>query len=109
MKSEKIVFLDYPNRVVVCESIHSSLGDDPVTHDLYEYARIVKFCQPTNWYETKYEFTGDIEWSKRKDMLSDEHVKEIVAFAANMRENAEDKIRAAKKKQAYNKKLYELQ
>ncbi len=107
MKSEKIVFLEYPNRIVVCESMRSSIGDDPETHDLYEYARIVRFCQPTNLMETKYEFTGDIEWTKHKDMLTPEHIHSIESFAATMREKASEEIAAAKEKEAKYKKWFE--
>ena len=106
MKSEKIVFLQYPNRIVVCESVESSLGKDPETCDSYEYACIVRFCQPTNILETEYEFTGDIKWSKHKDMLTPEHKREVEDFAAKMREEAAEQILRAKAQEARNKKLW---
>ena len=106
MKSEEIVFLVFPNRIVVCESCTSSLGENPETRDLYEYARIVKYCQPTNLWETHYEYTGDIEWSKYAEWLRPEHKEEILRFAERMRADNSEAIAKAKAEEQHNRRLF---
>ena len=106
MKSEKIVFINYPNRVVACESYTSSLGEDPETRDLYRYAKIVKHCQPTNLWETRYEYTGDIEWTKYAGWLRSEHKEEILRFAERMRADNSEAIAEAKATEQHNRRLY---
>lgn len=106
MQSEKIVFIVQPGRTVVCESAYSSIGEDPETRDLYEYARIVPSCAPVNLFETKWVFTGDIEWTKHADMLTPEHRREIEIVAAKMREDGKDAIAKAKREQEINIRMW---
>lgn len=106
MQSEKIVFIVMPGRTVVCESYTSSIGEDPETHDLYEYARIVPSCAPVNLFETKWVFTGDIEWTKHSDMLRPEHRQEIERMAAKMREEDKESIAKAKSEQERNIRMF---
>lgn len=85
MKSEKIVFFHYPNRIVVCESAESAIGHDPETHDLYEYAHIVpKYCQYTDMHGTRIKRAGDIQWTKHAGMLTPEHRQAIVRLAEKL-------------------------
>lgn len=85
MKSQKIVFFHYPNRIVVCESAESTIGRDPESHDLYEYAHIVpKYWQHTDMRGTRIERAGDILWTKHAGMLTPEHRQAIVRFAEKL-------------------------
>lgn len=73
-KANKIVFLNYPCRVVVCESSDSPNAIAPNTNDLREYARIVPRTAETGGvWVTRFDFAGQIEWSEHTDMLTDEH------------------------------------
>lgn len=106
MKSEEIIFLAFPNRIVVCESCTSSLGENPETHDLYEYASIVKYCQPINLWETRYEYTGDIEWTKYAAWLRPEHKEEIIRYAERMRADNSKVIAICKEAEQRNRRLF---
>ncbi len=86
MKSQEIVFLSYPNRIIVCESCDSPLPYDPVTHESIVYARIVKFLEYANFEGTELNYPGDIEWEEeRKSMLSPEQIKSIESMAERQR------------------------
>ena len=85
MKSEEIVFIAYPNRILVCEGCLQN----PKTPEGYVYAHIVK--------------TGDVKWGKYAKYLRHEQKEEIIRFAeyvrtdnsgviANWRQNATTKV-----------------
>lgn len=79
----KLVFLNFPCRVVVCESGDTYGSTDPETNDLREYARIIpktKACGGI-WI-TQFEFAGKIEWSKHAGMLTNEQRAHAPKFAA---------------------------
>lgn len=67
-KAKQIECLQYPCALVWCESLESGV-DNPLTHDLPEYAVIDRE-------------TGAIRWTEFADMLNDEQRKEIAASAA---------------------------
>lgn len=73
MKASKIIFCYFPCRIVVCESADTPNCIDPETKDLREYARIVPHTVKTGgiWL-SRFEFAGDIEWTKHADMLTEE-------------------------------------
>ncbi len=102
MQSEKIVFIGQPGCVIACESCFSSLGHDPETNDLYEYAHIYMACSPANIDETEWNFTGDIKWTKHSNMLRPEHRQEIERMAAKMRDENKESIAKAKTIQERN-------
>lgn len=106
-KATKLVFLHFPCRVVVCESIDSPDCKDPETHDLREYARITPRTEEVGgvWI-TQFEFAGEIEWSKHAHMLSDDQREQIEAYAECIAEANKEATAKAKELQAYQRKKY---
>ena len=106
-KATKLVFMHFPCRVVVAESIDSPDCNDPETHDLREYARITPRTEEVGgMWITQFEFAGEIEWSKHAHMLSDEQRKQIEAYAACIAEANNEATAKAKALQAYQREKY---
>lgn len=106
-KATKIVFLDFPCRVVVCESGETYGSTDPETNDLREYARIVPRTKECGglWI-TQFEFAGEIEWTKHAGMLTNEQRAQIVAHAAKLAKADEVRSNKAKALQEYQRGKY---
>lgn len=110
MKSTELHFLEYPCRVVVCESCFTPGSFDPETNDSREYARIIpETAEIGGIWLTKFEFAGTIEWSKHASMLTDEHRAQIEAMAAKYAEKHKEATERAKALQAYQRKAYDAQ
>lgn len=101
MTSTKLCFLEFPNRIVVCESYTTPDSQDPETHDSKVYARIIPQTQAVGgMWITEFDFAGDIEWNdKWAHELTPAHRKQIEDFAASI----------AKKYAVINKHARELQ
>ena len=106
-KATKIVFLNFPCRVVVCESGETYGSTDPETNDLREYARIVPRTKECGglWI-TQFEFAGTIEWSKHAQMLSSEQRTAIESEAAKYAERDKERTDRAKALQEYQRGKY---
>ena len=106
-KATKIVFLNLPCRVVVCESGETYGSTDPETNDLREYARIVPRTKECGgiWI-TQFEFAGEIEWTKHAGMLTNEQRAQIVAHAAKLAKADEVRSNRAKALQEYQRGKY---
>lgn len=79
MKANKIVFLQYPCMMVVCESSQSprEIHNDPETGDLREYARIT--LQPSrHWFNDQVTPAGSLTWTKHAGMLTEEQTARII-------------------------------
>lgn len=103
----KLVFLNFPCRVVVCESGETYGSTDPETNDLREYARIVPRTKECGgiWI-TQFEFAGTIEWSKHAQMLSPEQRAAIESEAAKYAERDKERTDKAKALQEYQRGKY---
>lgn len=93
MKAEKIVFLHYPCMIVVCESINTPNSTDPETHDLREYARIVKESYLIDCYPGyKLVPAGEIRWTKHEGMLSEDQKRLIEQASERLREKDKERL-----------------
>lgn len=103
----KLVFLNFPCRVIVCESGDTYGSTDPETNDLREYARIVPRTKECGGiFITQFEFAGEIEWTKHAGMLNDEQRAQIEAHAAQLAEADEVRTNRAKALQEYQRGKY---
>lgn len=109
-QATKLVFLNFPGRVVVCESGETYGSTDPETNDLREYARIVpKTMECGGIWITQFEFAGTIEWTKHAGMLTNEQRAQIDARAARIAEQHKEATAKAKALQEYQRGKYALQ
>lgn len=107
LKSQEIRFLQFPCRIVVCESCFTPGSCDPETRDSREYARIIpKTSEIGGIWLTQVEFAGTIEWGKYAWMLTDEHRAQIEAFAARVAEENKTATERAKALQAWQRVRY---
>lgn len=84
-KATKIVFLNFPCIVVVCESCETPGYIDPETNGIREYARIRRYSSETEHYPMlDYVAAGEIWFSKHATMLTDEQREQIKAHAAKL-------------------------
>ena len=106
-QATKLVFLNFPCRVVVCESGDTYGSTDPETNDLREYARIVPRTKERGgiWI-TQFEFAGEIEWTKHAVMLTNEQRAQIEAHAARLAKADEVRTNRAKALQEYQRGKY---
>lgn len=107
MKATKLVFLNFPCRVVVCESSTTPGSTDPETGDLREYARICPRTEAIGgvWL-TRFDFAGEIEYTKHAAMLTDEQRAQIESCAAKYAAIYADETRRAKELQARQRVKY---
>lgn len=106
-QATKLVFLNFPGRVVVCESGETYGSTDPETNDLREYARIVpKTMECGGIWITQFEFAGTIEWTKHAGMLTNEQRAQIEAHAARLAKADEVRTNRAKALQEYQRSKY---
>lgn len=108
MTSTELHFLEYPCRIVVCESYTTPGSQDPQTHDSKEYARIIPRTEAVGGIRiTEFDFAGDIEWNKTwAHELTPEHRKQIEEFAAKIAKENAEATKRARELQAYQRKLY---
>lgn len=106
-KATKLVSLNFPCRVVVCESGDTYGSTDPETNDLREYARIVPRTKERGgiWI-SQFEFAGEIEWTKHAVMLTNEQRAQIEAEAARLAKADEVRTNRAKALQEYQRGKY---
>lgn len=57
MTSTKLCFLEFPNRIVVCESYTTPDSQDPETRDSKEYAVVNKHARKLQAYQRKQQAT----------------------------------------------------
>ena len=99
MKAKEIIFLEYPCCEIVC-----SRDNDPETNDLREYARIVRHTQECGGvWVTRFDFAGQIEWTKHAKDLTPEQRATIERAAARYAEADREKTEWAKHLQAYQR------
>lgn len=103
----KLMFLNFPCRVVVCESGETYGSTDPETNDLREYARIVPRTKECGgiWI-TQFEYAGTVEWTKHAVMLTNEQRAQIEAHAAKLAKADEVRSNRAKALQEYQRSKY---
>lgn len=100
-----LVYLTYPNRIIVCESSRTDNQDyrDPETGDLREYARIVPRTQQCGYdYENmcpEFEYAGTVEWTKHATMLEDWQREQIIVAACAIAETDKENTRRCKEYQ----------
>jgi len=102
MKRE-LVYLFFPCRIIVCDRNVTDKG----TNDLLEYARIIPQTKEIGgiWF-TRFEFAGEIEWTKHADLLSAEELRRIERQAASIAEEYKEQTEKAKALQAYQRIKY---
>lgn len=100
-------FLHYPCRIVVCAACGTPGSYDPETGDSRVFARIVPKTQAVGGlWVTKFEFAGEIQWTKHAYLLSHAQRAQIKRFAEQVAKQNELNTEQAKSLIMYEQQQY---